>query len=118
MNFYCVRNNLPEALNLLRRRLAQSETFIGKICGDDESDPANPDGHHNVPDRDVPPADEASGVKQSYQREKHCGDEGKGSLCHVAPRWVEKAAMFIRAYGHASTETLVATPWKEFLAAL
>ena len=31
---------------------------------------------------------------------------------------VEKAAMVIRAYGHASTETLVATPWKEFLAAL
>ncbi len=31
---------------------------------------------------------------------------------------VEKAAMLIRAYGHASTETLVATPWKEFLAAL
>jgi uncharacterized protein with GYD domain len=31
---------------------------------------------------------------------------------------VEEAAMIIRAYGHASTETLVATPWKEFLAAL
>lgn len=31
---------------------------------------------------------------------------------------VEKAAMIIRAYGHASTETLAATPWKEFLAAL
>jgi len=31
---------------------------------------------------------------------------------------VEKAAMIIRAYGHASTETLVATPWKEFLTAL
>ena len=26
---------------------------------------------------------------------------------------VEKAAMIIRAYGHALTETLVATPWKE-----
>jgi len=34
------------------------------------------------------------------------------------PKDVEKAAMLIRAYGHASTETLVATPWKEFLAAL
>src|SRR5437899_12465083 len=34
------------------------------------------------------------------------------------PKEVEKAAMLIRAYGHASTETLVATPWKEFLAAL
>ena len=73
--------------NLLRRPLAQSETFIGKICGDDESDPANPDGHHNVPDRHVPPAGEADGVKQSYQREKHCGDEGKDLLCHFAPRW-------------------------------
>jgi len=31
---------------------------------------------------------------------------------------VEKAAMIIRAYGHAATETLVATPWKEFLVAL
>src|SRR5438128_3296291 len=34
------------------------------------------------------------------------------------PKEVEKAAMLIRAYGHASTETLVATPWKEFLTAL
>jgi uncharacterized protein with GYD domain len=28
---------------------------------------------------------------------------------------VEKAVMIIRAYGHATTETMVATPWKEFL---
>ena len=28
---------------------------------------------------------------------------------------VEKAAMIIRAYGHATTETLLGTPWKEFL---
>lgn len=28
---------------------------------------------------------------------------------------VEKAAMLIRAYGHASTETLQCTPWKEFV---
>jgi len=28
---------------------------------------------------------------------------------------VEKAAMIIRGYGHSSTETLLATPWKEFL---
>jgi len=28
---------------------------------------------------------------------------------------VEKAAMIIRAYGHSTTETLLATPWKEFL---
>jgi uncharacterized protein with GYD domain len=31
---------------------------------------------------------------------------------------VEKAAMLIHAYGHSSTETLIATPWKEFLAML
>ena len=31
---------------------------------------------------------------------------------------VEKAAMIIRAYGHATTETLHATPWKDFLAGL
>ncbi len=31
---------------------------------------------------------------------------------------IEKAAMIIRAYGHATTETLLATPWKDFLKAL
>ena len=31
---------------------------------------------------------------------------------------VGKAAMIIRSYAHASTETLVATPWKEFLSSL
>ncbi|HID25555.1 MAG TPA: GYD domain-containing protein [Thermoplasmata archaeon] len=34
------------------------------------------------------------------------------------PEQIEKAAMIIRAYGHSTTETLVATPWKEFLAML
>ena len=34
------------------------------------------------------------------------------------PKQVEKAAMIIRAYGHSSTETLPATPWKEFLGML
>jgi uncharacterized protein with GYD domain len=34
------------------------------------------------------------------------------------PKKVEKAAMIIRAYGHSTTETLPATPWKEFLANL
>ena len=33
-------------------------------------------------------------------------------------REVEKAAMIIRALGHSTTETLVATPWKEFLSTL
>jgi uncharacterized protein with GYD domain len=31
---------------------------------------------------------------------------------------VEKAAMIIRAYGHSTTETLVATPWKKFISDL
>ena len=31
---------------------------------------------------------------------------------------IEKAAMLIRGYGHSMTETLVATPWKDFLATL
>lgn len=34
------------------------------------------------------------------------------------PKQVEKAAMLIRAYGHSTTETLLATPWNEFLAML
>lgn len=34
------------------------------------------------------------------------------------PKEVEKAAMIIRSRGRSSTETLLATPWKEFLAAL
>jgi uncharacterized protein with GYD domain len=34
------------------------------------------------------------------------------------PKDIEKAAMIIRAYGHSTTETLLATPWKEFLAML
>jgi uncharacterized protein with GYD domain len=31
------------------------------------------------------------------------------------PKQIEKAAMIVRAHGHSTTETLVATPWKEFL---
>jgi len=34
------------------------------------------------------------------------------------PKQIEKAVMIIRAYGHSTTETLAATPWKEFLARL
>ena len=34
------------------------------------------------------------------------------------PKEIEKAAMIIRAYGHSTTETLVGTPWKDFLAGL
>jgi len=34
------------------------------------------------------------------------------------PVEVERAAMIIRGYGHSTTETLAATPWKEFLNSL
>jgi uncharacterized protein with GYD domain len=34
------------------------------------------------------------------------------------PKQIEKAAMIIRAYGHSTTDTLVGTPWKDFLARL
>ena len=30
------------------------------------------------------------------------------------PKQVERAAMIIRSYGHATTETMQATPWEEF----
>lgn len=35
-----------------------------------------------------------------------------------SPADVEKASMIIRCYGHATTETMHATPWKAFLAGL
>lgn len=31
---------------------------------------------------------------------------------------VERAAMIIRSYGHATTETMLATPWKQFIEGL
>ena len=34
------------------------------------------------------------------------------------PSDVEMAVMIIRAFGHAATETMHATPWKEFLSNL
>ncbi len=34
------------------------------------------------------------------------------------PEQVGKAAMIIRAYGKSRTETMLATPWKEFLKTL
>ena len=35
-----------------------------------------------------------------------------------SPAEVAKAAMVIRTFGHATTETMHATPWKDFLASL
>ena len=34
------------------------------------------------------------------------------------PKMIEKVSMIIRAYGHSTTETLVATPWKQFIETL
>ena len=34
------------------------------------------------------------------------------------PQEVGKAAMLIRAYGNSTTETLMATPWKDFIKGL
>ncbi len=34
------------------------------------------------------------------------------------PKQVGKAAMIIHAYGHSTTETLLATPWDDFVAML
>ena len=34
------------------------------------------------------------------------------------PEEVQRAAMIIRSYGHSVTETLQATPWKDFLSSL
>ena len=34
------------------------------------------------------------------------------------PREVERAALIIRAYGHAITETMPATPWSTFIEGL
>ena len=67
----------------------------------------------------------------SAKIEKQCPDvTWKGSFATLGrfdvvdlveaddPKQIEKAAMLIRAYGHSTTETLVATPWKEFLGTL
>jgi hypothetical protein len=51
-------------------------------------------------------------------KQAECSRPNCATLPATDSKEVEKAAMIIRAYGHASTETLVATPWKEFLAAL
>jgi uncharacterized protein with GYD domain len=34
------------------------------------------------------------------------------------PKRIEKATMIIRAYRHSTIESLVATPWKDFVASL
>jgi uncharacterized protein with GYD domain len=34
------------------------------------------------------------------------------------PKEIEKVAMIIRAFGHSTTETLLGTPWRDFLNSL
>ena|SRR3972149_10618722 len=34
------------------------------------------------------------------------------------PKEIEKVAMIIRAFGHSTTETLLGTPWRDFLDSL
>ncbi len=34
------------------------------------------------------------------------------------PNQIQKVSMILRAYGHESTETMAATPWKEFVRGL
>ena len=46
---------------------AQFEALVGEICRHGESDPANPEGNHNVPDRYLPAAEKAQHVEKSYQ---------------------------------------------------
>ena len=68
---------------------------------------------------------------ESAKIKKHCPEiNWKGSFATLGrfdvvdfveaddPKQIEKAAMIIRAYGHSTTETLIATPWKEFLSVL
>ena len=67
----------------------------------------------------------------SAKIKKHCPEiNWKGSFATLGrfdvvdfveaddPKQIEKAAMIIRAYGHSTTETLIATPWKDFLSVL
>ena len=70
---------------LCHPRTTQSEAFVGKIRRNNKPYPANPDGHHNVPDRHMPTAEQAKSVEESYQREKGRSDEREGSLRHFAP---------------------------------
>jgi hypothetical protein len=56
--------------------------------------------------------------KAGAGRRAECSRPNCATLPAADPKEVERAAMIISAYGHASTETLLATPWKEFLAAL
>jgi len=76
---------LVKLLLLCHPRSTQLEAFVGKIGRNSKAYPANPDGHHNVPDRHMPAAEKAKSVEESYQREKRRSDERKGSLRHFAP---------------------------------
>ena len=54
--------------------------------------------------------------QQSYAVTSHCDIVDSVEATELAS--VERGAMIIRAYGDASTETMVATPWDVFLKSL
>jgi hypothetical protein len=73
---------LSDALTCSRSFPRQPETLIGKIRCNNEPYPTDPKWYDCAFYSDLPSPQEASGVKESYQKEEHCGDERKDSLCH------------------------------------
>src|SRR5712692_6861759 len=67
---------------LLRLGPRQPETLISQVPRDGEPYPADPNWHDCAFNGDLPSAEETNGVKQSYQKEEHSCDEGKGPLRH------------------------------------
>jgi len=56
-----------EGYQLLHRRPPQYEAFIGEEPGNGEPNPTYPEGYYGASYRDLPPLQEANGVKKSYQ---------------------------------------------------
>jgi hypothetical protein len=75
-------NTLAEALTGTRSSPRQPETLIGQVRRDGEPYPADPHWHDCAFNNDLPSTEEASGMKESYQKEQHCRDKRKGSLGH------------------------------------
>src|SRR6266849_527603 len=67
---------------LLRLGPRQPETLISQVPRDGEPYPADPNWHDGACNGDLPSTEEANGMKESYQREEHSCDEGKGPLRH------------------------------------
>jgi len=56
--------------------------LIGQVRRDGEPYPADPHWHDGAFNNDLPSTEEASGMKEGYQKEKHCRDKKKDSLGH------------------------------------